>query len=168
MKKKTAKKTAAKKKAGCPVKSRDAIPHVANSMTAAAATWELSIIEIKRARNSGCTAFVGPKVYRDKLLEWLQENPPEETLTGAGDDSLEDADSEELKRRKLMREVTRLDVAIKADKHKLDVVKEKYIPRDSVKEEWTRLWAIIEDEAKGLMDKAVFPVFVSRVKAKIK
>ena len=168
MKKKTTKKTAAKKKLGGPRKSRDVIPHVSGSMTAASAAWELSITELKRAKNSGCPAFVGSKVYRDKLLEWLQENPPEEITSGAGDADLEYADSEELKRRKLIREVTRLDVAIKADKHKLDVVKERYIPRDSVKEEWTRLWAIIEDEAKGLMDKAVFPVFVSRVKAKIK
>ena len=144
------------------------IPEFVTTMNAAGKVWGISIQEIKRAKKNGCAGFRGARIYRDKLVEWLQIYPPKEATKGAGKTPIEDANPEELKRRKLIREVTRLDVAIQTDQHKLDVVKERYIPRDSVKEEWTRLWAIIEDEAKGLMDKAVFPVFVSRVKAKIK
>lgn len=169
--KKSAKKTVPAKKSakrGRPRNPVDEIPRVSDSMNSAAAMWGLSLSEIKRAKKSGCTAFVGSKVYRDRLVPWLQENPPAETGAGASETPIEEADAEELKRRKLMREVTRLDVAIKSDNHKLDVTKGQYISRDLVDEEWTRLWAIIEDEAKGLMDKTVYPVFVSRVKAKIK
>lgn len=163
--KKAAKKAA---KRGRPRSPIDEIPRVSDSMNSAAAMWGLSLSEIKRAKNSGCNGFVGSKVYRDKLLLWLQENPPPERTEGAGDIPIEEADAEELKRRKLVREVTRLDGYIKSDNHKFDVLKERYIEKELVKEEWTRFWAIVEDEAKGLMDKEVYPVFVSRVKAKIK
>jgi hypothetical protein len=130
--------------------------------------WNLSITEIKRAKKSGCTAFAGTKVYRDGLVKFLTMNPPKEISSGAGDTPINDAGKEEIERRKLIKQVTRLDVGIQADKFKLDVIKEKYILRESVTEEWTRLWSMIELETKGLMDKAVFPVWVARVKSKIK
>jgi hypothetical protein len=168
-KKSAAKKSAPKKKRGGQFKPIDDVLRVAGSMRAAAAAWELPMDEIKRAKNLGCGAFVGgSKIYRDVLVEWLRENPPEEAEEGEGGLSLEKAGREEVERRKSIRQVRRLDIAIRSDNHKLDVTKELYIPREQVKEEWTRLWAIIEDEAKGLMDKAVYPVFVARVKAKIK
>ena len=132
-------------------------------MRAAAAMMTLPIGEIKRAKNGGCTAFVGQKVYRDRLIAWLKKNPPA-VRTGEGTD----VDREELERRKLIRQVERLDIGIQADRHKLAVTKDEFVPKELVKEEWTRLWAIIEAEAKDLMDKSIFPVFVARVKAKIK
>jgi hypothetical protein len=151
-----------------PKKTGSEIPHVAGSMKAASAMWNLSITEIKRAKRSGCTAFAGTKVYRDELVKWLTMNPPKAISSGAGDTPIDDANKEELERRKLIRQVTRLDVGIQADKFKLDAIKEKYILRQSVSVEWTRLWSIVEEETKGLMDKAVYPVWVARIKARIK
>ncbi|MBW2675225.1 MAG: hypothetical protein JRD89_17745, partial [Deltaproteobacteria bacterium] len=167
-KKISAKKSAPKKKRGGQRKPIDDDLRVAGSMKAASAAWELPIDEIKRAKNLGCAAFVGSKVYRDVLIKWFRENPPEEAEEGEGGKPLELADRDEVERRKSIRQVERLDVAIKSDKHKLAVTKEIYIPRELVNEQWTRLWAIIEEEAKGLMDKSVYPIFVARVKAKIK
>ena len=147
----------------------DEMPHVASSMRSAASIWKLPIVEIKRAKEGGCKAFVGQKVYLDGLTAWLKSNPPEPLKpVGDNDGDLATTDKEELERLKLIRVVNRLDIGIQADKHKLAVTKESFISKDLVQEEWARLWAIVEAEAKGLMDKAVFPVFIARVKAKIK
>jgi len=144
----------------------DELPHVATSMKAGALAWGLPVSEIRRARTGGCKAFVGQKVYLDGLTAWLTANPP--APASGGGESLDDADKEELERRKLIRVVNRLDIGIQSDRHKLAVTKDEFVPKELVKEEWTRRWAIIEAEAKDLMDKSIFPVFVARVKAKIK
>jgi len=132
-------------------------------MRAAAAMMKLPIGEVKRAKNGGCTAFVGQKVYRDRLIAWLKKNPPA-VRTGGGTD----VDREELERRKLIRLVERLDIGIQSDRLKLEKEQGTLVEVALVKEEWARLWAMIEGETKELMDKAIFPVWVARVKAKIK
>ena len=137
-------------------------------MKTAASVWKLPIGEIRRAKDGGCTGFVGQKVYLDGLMAWLKANPPQSPKPVGGGGDLATADKEELERLKLIGQVSRLDIGIEADKHKLAVVREDFVSKVAVTDEWARAVSIIFEEAKGLMEKDIYPVFVARVKSKIK
>ena len=146
-----------KSKVGRPRKvipSVDEIPDFVLSHGAAKKIWKIPAAELSRAKRDGCGAFKGNRIYRDPLLEWLKKNPRPEL---SNDPDFEDA----LKNRKLLAVVEMLEL-------KLSVEKGLVVKKDLVEQEWARLWFLIENEAKGLMEKSIFVVFVTRVKSQIK
>ncbi|MEO8617676.1 MAG: hypothetical protein ABI600_21285 [Luteolibacter sp.] len=155
MKKNTTTKTPAK--SGRPRKampSADEIPDVALSHAAAQKLWGIPGSELTRARREGCQAFRGNRIYRDPLLAWLKENPRPE-ITG-------DADTEDaLKNRKLKAIVETLELKLAKERDEL-------VPKSLVAEEWARGVAIVQEEAKTLMERDHYAVFITRIKARIR
>ena len=132
----------------------DEIPDVALSHAAAQKLWGIPLSELARAKREGCPAFKGSRIYRDPLIDWLKANPLPQ-ITGRGDSE------EELKNRKLKAIVETLE-------HKLAIQRGEFVGKLEVQEEWARAISIIQDEAKGLMQTDIYPVFIARIKAKIK
>ena len=127
---------------------------VAQSIKQAAALWGIPKATMLIAKNAGCRAFVQHRVHREPLLKWLAENPE---ASAEGDSKTSEA---ELKRKKLQNEVTLGELKI-ANENKKTILREK------AKEEWSRAVAIVQEEAKMLMDKQIYRVFIDRIKSKI-
>ena len=127
---------------------------VAQSIKQASALWGIPKATMLIAKNAGCRAFVQHRVHREPLLKWLVENPE---ASAEGDSKTSEA---ELKRKKLQNEVTLGELKI-ANENK------KIIAREEAKAEWARALAIIQEEAKLLMEKDHYRVFIERTKAKI-
>lgn len=123
------------------------------SMKVAAARWGIPVAVQKLAKAAGCNAFAGSRIKRAELEEWLKENPE---AKGEGEALASEA---ELKRRKLQNEVTLGNLKI-ANEEKRTIL------REEAKNEWARCAAIVSEEAKLLMDKDAYRVFIDRVKAK--
>lgn len=115
--------------------------------------WGIPISEMRRAKLSGCVAFTGTRIYRDRLMEWLEANP---RLLAAGDDESKEA-----------LECQRLKVQIETLRTKLDVAKGQLIERAIAKDEWARAVGVFQDEAKGLMEPEIYVVWCQRCKSKI-
>lgn len=141
----------AAKRAG---KRNDETPEVAQSIRQASALWGIPVPVMRIAKSAGCPAFVQHRVHREPLEKWLAENPE---AAGEGESAASEA---ELKRRKLQNEVTLGNLKI-ANEEK------RTISRDEAKNEWARACAIVQEEAKLLMEKDAFRVFIDRIKLKI-
>lgn len=141
------------------------VPHVSSSIKSAASMWGLSITEIKKAKSSGCNAFVGSRIYRQELEKWLGLNPPKRLPVGA---PIEDADTDELDRLKLIRQVKKLDIGIKSERHKLETTRELYISKDAVTQAWAKYMVMAMGEAEALLSPDVFKIFETRVRAQVK
>jgi hypothetical protein len=128
--------------------------HVATSMKQAVSLWGISLQVIKIAKAEGCSAFVGSKIYRDDLITWLEKNP---SAAGKGEAL---ADIAELKRQKTEAEVKLLRAKISREERET-------IPLEEAKMEWGRASAIVQEEAKNLMEKDHYRVFVDRCKSRI-
>ena len=126
----------------------------ATSMKQAASLWGISLQVIKIAKSEGCPAFVGSRIHRDDLISWLEKNP---SAAGKGE-ALNDI--AELKRQKLEEEVTLLRSKIARE----DRVT---IPLEEAKMEWGRASAIVQEEAKNLMEKTHYRIFIERCKSRI-
>ena len=124
------------------------------SMKIAESKWGIPIGVLKVAKAAGCPAFVGHRIFRPALVQWLADNPE---ITKEGNEKTTEA---ELKRKKLQNEVTLGDFKI-ANESK------KTIPRDEAKNEWARGMAIVQDEAKSLMERDHYRVFVERCRDRI-
>jgi len=124
------------------------------SMSQAEALWGISKSTLRVAKAAGCPAFVQSKIYRDDLLKWLEKNPE---ATGKGE-ALTDAN--ELKRQKVEAEVKLLRAKIAREERET-------IPLDEAKAEWGRASSIVQEEAKNLLSKDLYRVFVERCKTRI-
>lgn len=154
---KTEPKPAKKKHAGGRPRNNpigpDGISTVATSYAAAERMWGIPTSELRRAKLNGCPGFTGCRIYRDKLVEWLEANP---RLLAPGDDESKEA-----------LECQRLKVQIETLRTKLDVAKGELIERGVAKDEWARAVGIFQDEAKGLMEPEIYAVWCQRCKSKI-
>jgi hypothetical protein len=130
------------------------IPDVAQSMKQAEAFWGISVSTMRIAKAAGCPAFVQHRIHRDALVEWLEKNP---TAVGKGE-ALTDA--AELKRQKTEAEVRLLRAKISREERET-------IPLAEAKAEWGRAASIVQEEAKQLMEKDHYRVFVERCKSRI-
>lgn len=108
-------------------KTRKATERWADSMAAAAAQMGLKLSEVKKAKRNGAPGFVGSRVDKDALREWLDALPPAPALEDGG---LED--KETLERRKLRAQWLK-------EEFRLDVEKRKYIPVDEVRADMVRI-----------------------------
>jgi hypothetical protein len=123
-------------------------------MKQASALWGISVGTLRAAKSSGCPAFVGSKIYRDDLVEWLEKNPDR---AGEGDAS---DDHAELKRQKTKSEVELL-------RAKIDREKRHTVPLIEAREETQRCISIGMEEAKGFMEKDHYRVFCERWKSRV-
>jgi hypothetical protein len=130
------------------------IPDVAQSMKQAEAFWGISFSTLKIAKSAGCPAFIQHRVYREPLLKWLEENPDS---AGKGEAI---TDAAELKRQKTEAEVKLLRAKIAREERET-------IPLVDAKEEWARAASIVQEEAKQLMERDHYRVFVERCKTRI-
>lgn len=130
------------------------IPDVAQSMKQAEAFWGISGSTLRIAKAAGCPAFVQHRIHRDALISWLEKNPD----TAVKGESLTDA--AELKRQKTEAEVKLLRAKIAREERET-------IPLAEAKAEWGRAASIVQEEAKALMEKDHYRVFVERCKTRI-
>lgn len=128
--------------------------HVAMSMVQAESLWGISKSTLRIAKAAGCPAFVQSKIYRDDLMAWLEKNTD---AAGKGE-ALTDA--AELKRQKTEAEVKLLRAKISREERET-------IPLSDAKAEWGRAASIVQEEAKNLMEKDHYRVFVERCKTRI-
>jgi hypothetical protein len=138
-------------------KKSDAVestPDVAQSMKQAEAFWGISGSTLRIAKAAGCPAFIQHRIHREPLLEWLEKNPD---ASGKGE-ALTDA--AELKRQKTEAEVKLLRAKIAREERET-------IPLVDAKEEWARAASIVQEEAKQLMERDHYRVFVERCKTRI-
>ncbi|MEM6885421.1 MAG: hypothetical protein AAF571_10345 [Verrucomicrobiota bacterium] len=83
-------------------------PRYYDSMKAAAAGMGIPVSLLRQAKNHGCAAFRGSRVYVKEFMEWKEDNPnAEELLT---------ADKERLQEEKLRKEIQLLDIKIAAER----------------------------------------------------
>ena len=110
------------------------IPTMADSIASACKLWGIDRVDIKRAKEGGCSAFRGSRVYRDTLIAWLKANPrsAEELAMDGKNLSLQD--------QKLAKQIEKLDIEIARSRGDL-------VERAIVTEEWgkhiTRLFDIV-------------------------
>lgn len=139
-------------------KKQPAEQKIAMNMKQAEVVFGVSKAVQKLAKENGCTAFKAQRVHRDPLLQWVKDNPQ---LVAKAEAAANDTrDHAELKRQKLAAEVTLLDA-------KVDSIARTTISRDEAKSEWARALAIIQEEAKSLMEPDPYRIFCERIKAKI-
>jgi hypothetical protein len=129
-------------------------PDVAQSMKQAEAFWGISGSTLRIAKAAGCPAFIQHRIHRDPLIAWLEKNPD---AAGKGE-SLTDA--AELKRQKTEAEVKLLRAKIAREERET-------IPLADAKAEWARAASIVQEEAKQLMERDHYRVFVERCKTRI-
>jgi len=130
------------------------IPNVAQSMKQAESLWGISKSTMVIAKAAGCPAFVEHRIHRDALVSWLEKNPD----TAGKGEALTDA--AELKRQKTEAEVKLLRAKIAREERET-------IPLSEAKSEWGRAASIVQEEAKNLMEKDHYRVFVERCKTRI-
>ena len=123
-------------------------------MAQAESLWGISKAAMRIAKAAGCPAFVEHRIHRDPLIEWLEKNPD---AAGKGE-ALTDA--AELKRQKTEAEVKLLRAKIAREERET-------IPLSEAKDEWARAASIVQEEAKNLMEKDHYRVFVERCKTRI-
>ena len=128
--------------------------HVATSMAQAESLWGISKSTLRIAKAAGCPAFVQSKIYRDDLVKWLEKNP------GAVGEGAALTDAAELKRQKTEAEVRLLRAKIAREERET-------IPLAEAKSEWGRAASIVQEEAKNLMERDHYRVFVERCKSRI-
>lgn len=135
-----------------------AVPEIAENQKAASSAWGIPVSVLKAAKASGCPAFQGSRVHRQPLLAWLRLNASAAATATAAD--IARADKQELELVKL-RAQARLLVS------KADLSEEVVIPKEAAKAEWARAMAVVEEEAKSLMESDHYRIFVDRCKSRI-
>ena len=134
------------------------VPTVAENQKAAAKLWEIPLSVIRAAKSVGCGAFVGSRVHREPLLEWLRDNSA--AAAGAAAADIEKADKQALELQRL-RAVTRLAIA------KADQADRLTILRSEAKDEWARAIGILEQEFSSLMEADHYRIAIVRAKSRI-
>ena len=134
-------------------------PVVADSITHAAALLGVDAATIRLAKSRGGDGFKGHRIDVEKLMTWLKANPEiaKESLAA----TVRKASASDLATRKLQAATELLEERLKRERNEV-------VAKATVQDEWARAISIIEDEARSLMEPDVFPVFISRIKAKIK
>ena len=129
-------------------------PEYVESMKVGSVRWGIPVAVMKIAKAAGCDAFCGSRIKRPELEKWLAENP------AASNEGEMAATEAELKRRKLQNEVTLGDV-------KIAIAKRDLVPLDEARSDGARWIAIVQEEAKNLMEIDHYRVFCERVKSRI-
>ena len=130
------------------------ISDIADSMKQAESIWGIPLAVQKAAKNAGCPAFERSRVHRKALLEWLEKNPQ---IVEAGGAKGSEA---ELKRE-------RLAVQIDHARLKFDREKGVLIPLAEAQESWATCAAIVQEEAKALMERDHYRIFIERIQARL-
>lgn len=139
------------KKKSNPESPSPSLPAFAESMASAAAMYGIPMAELKRAKRAGCTAFRGPRVHRNEIVEWLKENPSDDT----GDPI------EELKRQQLLRVIRNLDLQYEKEVGTL-------IPREQAKSAWASATQKIQDVLGKLLEKETYNAVIKEIQREIK
>lgn len=109
---------------------------------------------LKQAKNLGCPAFRGSRVYVDDFEKWVAENA--EAMEGAGG-NIDSEGKEELEKRKLRLQCQLLDIKINAERG-------DYIPKSILSEYVPRCMAAISDIGRKHLDAKKYNAFVREVK----
>ena len=149
------KKPAKKNPHGNAVARRAAtIGDIADSMKQAESLWEIPIAVMRAAKNAGCPAFEKSRVHRKALLEWLETNPQ---IVAAGADAGSKAELENEKLR------VQIDTLKKRHAKEAGLL----IPRAKAESEWATCAAIVQEEAKALMDRDHYRIWIDRILARL-
>ncbi len=127
---------------------------VADNMRHAEALWGIPRTLQILAKAAGCPAFEKSRVQRKPLEAWIAANPQIKDAAKSHDDAAE------LKRQKLALEVSILETKDAQQRGDL-------IPRIEAEGTWSICSAIVREEAKGLMEKDHYRVFIERIKARL-
>ena len=144
-----------KKKKTPPAKNK---PIIADSIARAAAIMNIDVATIRAAKVAGADGFIGHRIDVAKLAAWLKKHPA--IAKASLEATVRKASASAMAERKLKAATELLE-------HRLMKERGEVVAKSAVTEEYTRMWHICEEEAKLLMEKSVFPIWVSRVKSKI-
>ena len=134
-------------------------PVVADTIASAAGLLELDPGTIKLAKARGADGFRGHRIDVAKLSSWLAIHP--EIITEAHAALVKEAGVSELAKAKLQATVDLLH-------HRLQREREEVVLKSAVVDEYARMVAIVQEEARILMDREIYAVFIARLKSKIK
>jgi len=126
---------------------------VADSMRQAESLWKIPLTVMKVAKASGCPAFEKSRVHRAELERWLKKHPEVQASAKAT------TDAAELRRQKLQEEV----LLIRAKNRRETRIT---IPMSEALAETARFIAIVQEEAKALLDPTAYRVFCTRIKTR--
>lgn len=135
------------------------VPEIAESMKAAAVLWGVPLPALRAAKESGCQAFRGARVFRTPLFEWLQLNQDVAGEAVAVD--VAKASKAELEVEKLRAQTTFCIT-------KNLMLNRTIILRDEAKAEWARALGILESEYQQLMDPELFAIAQRRAQLRIR
>jgi len=139
-------------------KNKTKVREIAQNQGQAAKLFGVSIAVQRAAKLAGCDAFRGARVHRTPLLKWIAAH---KQIAADADAAAKDKGSEaELRRERLAVQIERL-------RFDLEVAQGKYTLTTVYQEVWAQDCAIIQEEAKTLMERDKFRVFIDRIKARI-
>lgn len=133
-------------------------PEIAENQQSAAAKWGIPIAIIRAAKAAGCSGFQGSRVHRTPLVAWIASNAAAATAAQALD--MSKATKQELEEERLRQQCRIL-------KSKADLSESELILKTTAKDEFARALGIIQEEARGLMERDHYRVFIERSKARI-
>lgn len=145
-----------KKKKTPPVKNK---PIIADSIARAAAIMNLDVATIRASKVAGADGFIGHRIDVAKLAAWMKNHPA--IAKASIEATARKASASAMAERKLKAATELLE-------HRLMKERSEVVAKSDVVETWTAIWAMIEEESKSLMNRAVWPVFIARVKARNK
>ena len=133
---------------------------VAINMKAASASWDVPITVLRAAKAEGCDAFhLSGRIDRKKFLVWLNANYDKAESAKEHDMSLQD--KTELEKEKLKAQI--IQIRSRNDRESSNV-----IACNQVKMEWARCIAIVQEEARNLInDDDKYRIFCERIQARI-
>ncbi|MCX6879864.1 MAG: hypothetical protein NTW21_39575 [Verrucomicrobia bacterium] len=137
-------------------------PDIAQNMAQAETLFGVPKHIQKLAKSRGCDAFHGQRVHKKPLLAWVRKNAKLVAATVADLERTAASKSElaELKRQKMALEVAGLEF-------NLDKDKSKYTLTAAAQADWLTASAIYQEEAKSLMERDHFRIYVDRVHARL-
>jgi len=139
-------------------KNKTKVREIAQNQGQAQKLWGVSLAVQRAAKLAGCDAFRGARVHRTPLLKWIAAH---KQIASDADAAAKDKGSEaELRRERLAVQIERL-------KFDLEIAKGKYTLTTTCEETWDQNAAIVQAEARLLMDREKYGIFIARVKAQI-
>ena len=127
-------------------------------MKQAETEWGIPAAVLREAKRRKAPGFVAHRIFRAKLEPWLKRHPEVAADIEAAARSKE-SDSE-MKRRKLA-------IAIEHAQLDLDCAKGELVPKLEMQGTLDLAAAIVQEEAKGLMEKDHYRVFIERIRSRL-
>ncbi|MCX6875390.1 MAG: hypothetical protein NTW21_16520 [Verrucomicrobia bacterium] len=139
-------------------KAKPGTPEIAENQKSAAAMWGIPIEVQRAAKARGCQAFKSGRVHRKPLLAWIKRNAAAlAAVEKAAGERRSDAD---LKRERLAIQIEHAQFSLQKDKG-------LYTLTAAAQADWLTAAAIYQEEAKSLMERDHYRIYVDRVYARL-